>query len=80
MDDRFLQAGIKEIPVLDISIYINWINFRYIREMHYYCNIFCKISGFCEIFNSIIFSKKETYYERQNSVISIGFHFYHKIF
>jgi hypothetical protein len=43
MDDRFLQAGIKEIPVFDISVYINRINFRYIKEIHYYCNIFCKI-------------------------------------
>jgi hypothetical protein len=38
----------KEIPVFDISVYINDKEFRYVYEIHYYCNYFVKLGLFVE--------------------------------
>jgi hypothetical protein len=40
------EAGIKEIAVFDISVYINGHHFRYVQEMHLYCNYFVKLGLF----------------------------------
>lgn len=52
MDRRFLPAGMKEIPVFDIPVYIIRADFRYYIQMHNYCNYFVKLEVFYKIFNS----------------------------
>jgi hypothetical protein len=43
------DVTIKEIPVFDISVYINGKEFRYVYEMHYNCNYFVKLGLFVEL-------------------------------
>jgi hypothetical protein len=61
-------AGTKEIPVFDISVYINGKDFRYVYQMHYYCEYSVKLGLFAKY--SIL---KFRVYEENEVVLISGY-------